>query len=191
MYAKFDTLCISLDWTDSNLSRQIVRLTSSYFSLNFGRKNIRLKPQLRFSLLEEHYYLPVWLSLMNGSLGQISDWLRKPTVRVIAILRQSHCPLSFHHIPWKSLFFIRASNISNTFHELSLFTCVSVSMRLVATSNRFGRDKYLFCLKWFSSSRSCCDVKAVRGRLVLPGGSSPWPGRKRREVDYYREDVSN
>ena len=95
MYAKFDTLCISLDWTDSNLSRQIVRLTSSYFSLNFGRKNIRLKPQLRLSLLEDHYYLPVWLSLMNGSLGQISDWLRKPTVRVIAILRQSHCPCPF------------------------------------------------------------------------------------------------
>ena len=51
-------------------------------------------------------------------------------------------------------------------------------MRLVATSNRFGRDKYLFCLKWFSNSKSCCDVKAVRGRRVLPGGSSPWPDRE-------------
>ena len=81
------------------------------------------------------------------------------------------------HIPqnWRR----HAHNITITASFLSLlFTCVSVSMRLVATSNRFGRDKYLFCLKWFSNSKSCCDVKAVRGRRVLPGGSSPWPDRE-------------
>lgn len=33
----------------------------------------------------------------------------------------------------------------------------------VATSNLFGLERYLFCLKCFSSSRSCLLVKAVLG----------------------------
>ena len=47
-------------------------------------------------------------------------------------------------------------------------TWVSLRQRLVATSYRLGLDRYLLCLNCFSSSSSCCEVKAVRGRLVLP-----------------------
>ena len=47
------------------------------------------------------------------------------------------------------------------------FTCVSVRQRSVATSNRFGLDKYLFSLNCRSSSSSCCEVKAVLGRLLF------------------------
>ena len=47
-------------------------------------------------------------------------------------------------------------------------TCVSVSMREVATSKRLGLDRYLFSLNWFSSSNSCWLVKAVRGRRHFP-----------------------
>ena len=53
-------------------------------------------------------------------------------------------------------------------------TCVSVSMRVVATSNRFGRERYLFILNCLSSSKSCWLVKAVRGRRVLPNNDC-WP----------------
>lgn len=56
-----------------------------------------------------------------------------------------------------------------------LLTWVSVSMRLVATSNLFGRERYLFCLNCFSSSRSCWDVNAVLGRLVFPSNACPGP----------------
>lgn len=49
-----------------------------------------------------------------------------------------------------------------------LFTCVSERRREEATSNRFGLLKYLDCLNCFSSSNNCCDVNAVRGRLVFP-----------------------
>ena len=48
------------------------------------------------------------------------------------------------------------------------FTCVSVSMRDVATSKRFGLDRYLFSLNWCSSSSSCWLVKAVLGLLHFP-----------------------
>lgn len=47
-------------------------------------------------------------------------------------------------------------------------TCVSVSMSDVATSKRLGLDRYLLSLNWFSSSRSCWLVKAVRGLLHFP-----------------------
>ena len=50
----------------------------------------------------------------------------------------------------------------------SSLTCVSVSMRLVATSNLLGLLRYLFSLKCFSSSSNCCEVKAVLGLRVLP-----------------------
>lgn len=50
-------------------------------------------------------------------------------------------------------------------------TCVSVSIKLVATSNLLGLDKYLFCLNCRSSSKSCWLVKAVRGLLVLPNSA--------------------
>lgn len=43
-----------------------------------------------------------------------------------------------------------------------------MSIKLVATSNRFGLDKYLFCRNCFSSSKSCWLVNAVRGLLVFP-----------------------
>lgn len=63
-----------------------------------------------------------------------------------------------------------------------LLACVSDKCRQLATSNRFGRDKYLLCLNCFSNSSNCCDVNAVRGRLVFPniacGIWSP-PGEKR------------
>lgn len=49
-----------------------------------------------------------------------------------------------------------------------LLACVSDRCKQLATSNRFGRDKYLLCLNCFSSSSNCCDVNAVRGLLVLP-----------------------
>ena len=62
----------------------------------------------------------------------------------------------------------------------SIFTCVSVSMRDVATSKRFGRDRYLFFLNCNSNSKSCWLVKAVLGRLVLPRMVGCWwPGRTR------------
>jgi len=51
------------------------------------------------------------------------------------------------------------------------FTCVSVSIRDVATSNLFGLLRYLFCRNCFSNSRSCWDVNAVRGLLVLPSSA--------------------
>lgn len=47
-------------------------------------------------------------------------------------------------------------------------TCVSVSMREVATSKRLGLDRYLLSLNWFSSSSSCWLVKAVRGLRHFP-----------------------
>ena len=50
-------------------------------------------------------------------------------------------------------------------------TWVSVSIKLVATSKRLGRDRYLLALNWFSSSSNCCEVNAVLGRRVL---SSTW-----------------
>ncbi len=37
----------------------------------------------------------------------------------------------------------------------------------MATSNRLGRDKYLLSLNCFSSSKSCWEVNAVRGRRDL------------------------
>lgn len=54
-------------------------------------------------------------------------------------------------------------------------TCVSVNMREVATSNLLGLDKYLFCRNCRSSSSSCCDVNAVRGRLVFPNNAAEGP----------------
>lgn len=50
----------------------------------------------------------------------------------------------------------------------NLLACVSDKCKQLATSKRFGLDKYLLCLNCFSSSNSCWDVNAVRGRLVLP-----------------------
>lgn len=47
------------------------------------------------------------------------------------------------------------------------YTCVSLNINDVATSKRFGLDKYLFSLNCFSNSKSCCDVNAVRGLLDL------------------------
>lgn len=55
--------------------------------------------------------------------------------------------------------------------SLSRFTCVSVSISDVATSNLFGLLRYLFCRNCFSNSRSCWDVKAVLGLLVLPSNA--------------------
>lgn len=49
-----------------------------------------------------------------------------------------------------------------------LLAWVSDKCRQLATSKRFGRDKYLLCLNCFSNSSNCCDVNAVRGRRVLP-----------------------
>ena len=46
-------------------------------------------------------------------------------------------------------------------------TCVSLSIRAVATSNRFDLDKYLLSLNCLSNSTSCCEVNAVLGRLDL------------------------
>lgn len=43
----------------------------------------------------------------------------------------------------------------------------------MATSKRFGRDKYLLALNWFSSSSNCCDVNAVRGLRVLSNTWAP------------------
>jgi len=67
---------------------------------------------------------------------------------------------------------VRFSTVAFAFSDyiwvLVRLTCVSVSIRLVATSNRLGLDKYLFCLNCFSSSSSCWLVKAVRGLLVFP-----------------------
>lgn len=61
---------------------------------------------------------------------------------------------------WSQLFFTLKIDI--------LLACVSDKCRQLATSNRFGRDKYLLCLNCFSNSSNCCDVNAVRGRLVFP-----------------------
>lgn len=62
-----------------------------------------------------------------------------------------------------------------------LLTCVSVNMRFVATSKRFGRDRYLLALNWFSSSNSCWLVNAVRGRRVLPmTPPAVWPKFRRQ-----------
>lgn len=38
----------------------------------------------------------------------------------------------------------------------------------MATSKRLGLDRYLLSLNWFSSSRSCWLVNAVRGRRHFP-----------------------
>ena len=47
-------------------------------------------------------------------------------------------------------------------------TCVSDRHRLVATSNRFGRERYLFIRNWFSNSNNCWLVNAVLGRRDFP-----------------------
>lgn len=52
--------------------------------------------------------------------------------------------------------------------DLCRITCVSDSSKLLATSYRFGLDKYLLTLNCFSNSSSCWDVNAVRGRRFLP-----------------------
>lgn len=68
---------------------------------------------------------------------------------------------------WKNQDFkIRSMHLGNT--KWDVFTCVSVSMRDVATSNRFGRERYLFSLNWCSNSSSCWLVNAVLGLLHLP-----------------------
>lgn len=71
--------------------------------------------------------------------------------------------------------FYRAHVLNTTCVLEFLLTCVSVSIRLVATSNLFGLERYLFCLNCFSSSRSCWDVKAVLGRRVFPNSACPGP----------------
>lgn len=57
-----------------------------------------------------------------------------------------------------------------------IFTCVSLSWRLLAISVRLARVRYL--LKWnsFSSSVSCLVVKFVRGAPLeeSSSGSRPW-----------------
>lgn len=60
-----------------------------------------------------------------------------------------------------------------------LYTCVSVSIKDVATSKRFGRDRYLFSLNWCSSSRSCWLVNAVLGLLHFPSKFDwAWAGKQ-------------
>lgn len=49
-----------------------------------------------------------------------------------------------------------------------ILTCVSVSMRLVASSYRCGRVKYFWAWKWRSRVSSCWLENAVRGRRCLP-----------------------
>lgn len=64
---------------------------------------------------------------------------------------------------------------SKTLCKNAKLTCVSVNIKLVATSNLFGLERYLFCLNCFSNSNSCCEVKAVLGLLVLPNSACPGP----------------
>lgn len=66
------------------------------------------------------------------------------------------------------------------------FTCVSVSINEVATSNLFGLLRYLFCRNCFSNSSSCCDVKAVLGLLVFPRRAC-WAAQP---VDYYTLNIN-
>lgn len=60
-----------------------------------------------------------------------------------------------------------------TIRPTASLTCVSVSMSEVATSKRFGLDKYLLSLNWFSNSSSCWLVKAVLGLRHFPS-NPPW-----------------
>ena len=55
----------------------------------------------------------------------------------------------------------------------SMYTCVSVNSSEVATSNLFGLDRYLFCLKCFSNSKSCLLVNAVLGLRDLAPPIAP------------------
>jgi len=86
---------------------------------------------------------------------------------------------------------VRFSTVAFAFSDyiwaLVRLTCVSVSIRLVATSNRLGLDKYLFCLNCFSSSSSCWLVKAVRGLLVFPRRAcwGPQPATKTPKLAPY------
>ena len=61
-------------------------------------------------------------------------------------------------------------------------TWVSVRHNKVATSNLFGLDKYLFILNCLSNSNSCCDVKAVRGRLVFPAPVGTKPKNRKHYI---------
>ena len=62
-----------------------------------------------------------------------------------------------------------------------MFTCVSVRHNPVATSNRFGRERYLFSLNCFSNSSSCWLVNAVLGLLVLPSNVCCGPPTNKNE----------
>ncbi|TNN51622.1 hypothetical protein EYF80_038198 [Liparis tanakae] len=64
-----------------------------------------------------------------------------------------------------------------------IFTCVSLSSRLAATSTLLPRVRYL--LKWnsFSSSVSCLVVKLVRITLCCPGIPNSDRTAVEREVD--------
>lgn len=66
----------------------------------------------------------------------------------------------------------------------SCLTCVSVSISEVATSKRFGLDRYLLSLNWFSNSSSCWLVKAVLGLRHFPNKpawAAAWEGKTQRQ----------
>ena len=69
-------------------------------------------------------------------------------------------------------------------------TCVSDNPKMVATSNRFGLERYLLSLNCLSNSRSCWLVNAVRGRLDFPPKipGCVCAGRRKREKVSYESD---
>ena len=82
--------------------------------------------------------------------------------------------LPFHSSILKPNFDLKISIFFQIFNFGNL-TWVSVRHSKVATSNRFGLERYLFILNWRSNSSSCCDVKAVRGRRLF---DDPTPATK-------------
>jgi len=98
----------------------------------------------------------------------------KPTINlwesgvIVSRIVNSKCLEDPQFLRLRVRFWTVAFAFSDYIWSLVRLTCVSVSIRLVATSNRLGLDKYLFCLNCFSSSSSCWLVKAVRGLLVFP-----------------------
>lgn len=129
------------------------------------RRTMSIKAILLHVLSRISYYR--WFTIRITFLLSAQTWVIKianrDTYRTIDD--------SWALLNWAVIEFRISRKVMRNSISLSRFTCVSVSISDVATSNLFGLLRYLFCRNCFSNSRSCWDVKAVLGLLVLPSNA--------------------